>query len=255
MPRLEIRDLSVFYDSHPAVRNANLRIDGGCLCALFGPNGAGKSAVLKALCNLVAFSGEVTIEGRAIKNADPRMLARMLSYVPQNHTFAYGYTAVEVVMMGDEHYLSFASTQRMRHAAETHLDTMGVAHLRDRRVTELSGGERQLVQIARALNQRAPVLFLDEPTSHLDFGNQRTLWEMLLRLRRDRIIIVSSHDPNHIAWFCDFVVVMNKGEMSEKKPADTLGLNDIRTLYPGQWTIQERDGIRCITPGMASAAG
>lgn len=247
-PALELRGLSVRYGSRLAVRDGNLSIDDGCLCALFGPNGAGKSAVIKALCNLVEFSGEVTVLGRPVKSAGPRELARLLSHVPQSHSFAYGYTAAEIVMMGDQNYLNFTPARRMRRAAEVRLEEMGVSHLRDRKITELSGGEKQLVQIARALNQRAPVLILDEPAGHLDFGNQRALWERLLRMKRDKIIMVSTHDPNHIAWFCDFVVVMNKGEMSEKKPARSLGLDDIRALYAGQWAIRDQDGVRCITP-------
>ena len=255
MTTLEIRNLSVSYGGRAVVRNANLKVDGGCLCALFGPNGSGKSTVIKALCNLVDFSGEALIQGRSVKSAPPRELSRLLSHVPQSHSFAYGYRAVEVVMMGDKDYLSLAADRRMRRAAEKRLDEMGILPLRDRRVTELSGGEKQLVQIARALNQRAPALLLDEPTGGLDFGNQRALWEQLRRLKRNKTIIVSSHDPNHIIWFCDFVVVMNEGEMSEKKSASRLGLNDIRNLYPGEWAVAGQNASQCILPGFANRGG
>ena len=248
MADLEMRGLSVSYGARRAVRDAHLSVGGGCLCALFGPNGSGKSTALKALCNLVDFSGEATVRGRSVKDIGPRGLSRMLSHVPQDCSFAYGYRAVEVVMMGGENYLSLAADRRMRRAAEECMDEMGILELRDRKITEVSGGERRLVQIARALNQRAPILLLDEPAGCLDFGNQRALWEKLLRLKQSRTIVVSSHDPNHIAWFCDQVVVMNNGEMSKTKTADRLGLDDIRKLYPGEWAVGDKNGVRCITP-------
>ena len=250
MADLEIRGLSVSYGLRKAVCGANLSVDGGCLCALFGPNGSGKSTVIKALCNLVDFSGEVVVRGRSVKTAKPLELSRLLSHVPQNHSFAYGYRAVDVVMMGGEDYLSLAAGWRMRRAAEECMDEIGILCLRDRKVTEISGGERQLVQIARALNQRAPVLLLDEPAGGLDFGNQRALWEKLRRLKRDRTIIVSTHDPNHIAWFCDFAVVMNQGKMLDKKQADQLGLDDICKLYPGEWAMADCNGVQSIVPAL-----
>lgn len=254
MADLDVQGLSVYYESNTAICNANLSVDGSCLCALFGPNGSGKSTLIKAICNLIDFSGSVTVHEKSVKSTDPRELARLLSYVPQNQSFSYGYRVIDVVMMGDESYLSFASDRKMQRAAEECLDEMDILQMRNRKITELSGGERQLVQIARALNQRTPMLLFDEPAAYLDFGNQRILWEKLLRMKEKKTIIVSSHDPNHIAWFCDFVVVIDKGKVSEKKPASSLGLDDICKLYPGEWADCDQNGFRCITPKFPKTA-
>lgn len=233
---LLLKDVTVRYGDNVAAASVNMSVLRNGLHGIFGPNGSGKSSVIKAVCGLEEYAGDIEVLGKNAREYSIPQLAKRLAYVPQNHEFVYGYTALEVVMMGDAGYRGLSPDKALSGAARRALSFLGAAHLENRQVTELSGGERQLIQLARAFNQDTPILMLDEPFAHLDFGNQIALWKKLREMAPAKIIIIASHDPNHIMWFCDSVFIVRENRVAACK--NNINLPDIESLYPGQWRME-----------------
>lgn len=171
-----------------------------CLCIL-GPNGTGKSTLIKCLVGLMPLAqGNILLNGQDIGRLSRADIAKQIAYVPQGHQVVFPFPVLEYVLMGRSPHLPLFSSpgEEDRRIAAEALDTVGITHLAHRPVSEISGGELQLVLIARALAQQPAVMILDEPTSHLDFGNQVRVLRLIERLAKDGIgVIMSSHFPDH----------------------------------------------------------
>lgn len=209
----------------------------GELVALFGPNGTGKSTLFKAVLGSVRSDGEIMVGGISSRSLSARERARRVAHVPQDHGAAFPLTVVDVVVMGRTPHFG---RQRGPRPADEALALQALAHvgagrLAGRLYTELSGGQRQLVLIARALVQDCPLLLLDEPTASLDHGNQHLVWRLLARLAREgRAVFVCSHDPVPVRSHCGRVVVLgHDGTVLADGPPDA-ALDDrvLHTLYP-----------------------
>ena len=176
---LSLHDISVGYGTRTVVYDVSFRIRTGEVVCLLGPNGSGKTTLFKAMLGLLPLqAGEMRLEGKNVRRWSRRDYARHIAYVPQLHVPSFPYTVLDMVSMGRTPYLGACSSPGPsdRRIANEVMEEISIAHLRDRPYTEISGGERQLVLIARALAQRPQFLIMDEPTSHLDYGNQiRTL--------------------------------------------------------------------------------
>ena len=195
--------------------DVTLTVERGETLAVLGGNGAGKTTLLRTLLGLLPpLGGRVEVDGRAVDALTPAERARRLAYVPQQHVPPFAFTVAEAVMMGRAARLAtFARPGAADHAAvEAALARLGIAALADRAVTELSGGERQLALIARALAQEAPMLVLDEPTASLDFGNRARVLGELDRLRDAGLSIVfSTHEPEHALVHADRALLLADG--------------------------------------------
>ena len=173
--KLSARDLSIGYRNHLVGSNISLSLDPGEVLCLLGPNGAGKTTLFRTLLGLQrALGGAVLLGERPIDRMRPVEIARHMAYVPQAHATEFSYTALDVVLMGRTARLKpFASPGAADEAiAREKLGILGIGELEDHDYTRISGGQRQLTLIARALAQEAPILVMDEPTASLDFGNQ-----------------------------------------------------------------------------------
>ena len=171
-----------------------------CLCIL-GPNGTGKSTLIKCLVGLMPLlHGSIHLNGHEIRKISRADIAKQIAYVPQGHQVVFPFPVLEYVLMGRSPHISLFSSpgEEDRRIAEEAINTVGISHLAKRPVSEISGGELQLVLIARALAQQPEVMILDEPTSHLDFGNQVRVLRLIEKLAHEGIaIIMSSHFPDH----------------------------------------------------------
>lgn len=196
------------------LRDVELDIGRGELVALVGPNGAGKSTLLRTLAGLLPLSaGSIALSGTPLQSVGSRALARTLAFVAQDHS-ALDLTVEDLVLLGRyAHRPRFARTSTVdRDAARAAVRLVGLDHLADRAVASLSGGERQLAHIARALAQSAPVLLLDEPTAALDVRHQLTVMTLLRSLADDGCsVVVVLHDLDQAARFCDRIAVVHHG--------------------------------------------
>ena len=204
------------------LRGISLRVAPGEMCALLGPNGAGKTTLLRCLLGLLTpDSGEITVAGTDVARLSTRELARLVAYVPQNSTPAFPFSTLDVVVMGRTPHLRLTATPSAadRDAATDMLRQLGIAHLADRAFTQLSGGERQLALIARALTQQAPVLVLDEPTAALDYGNEVHILSVLSELAAaGHTVLMSTHQPNHALSYASRAVLLRDGTVIADGP-------------------------------------
>jgi iron complex transport system ATP-binding protein len=210
---LRVHDVSFAYDTTPVLDRVGFDLRAGELCALFGPNGTGKSTLFKCILGHLSRTGEVHVDGQDTARLSAARLARLVAYVPQEHRPPFPYLVREMVLMGRTPHLGgvFGPSREDEAVAEEAMARIGVADIADRSYTTLSGGQRQLVLLARALAQDTPVLLLDEPTASLDFGNQLLLWQTVRGLVAEgRTALICTHDPNHVLWFCDRALVLGR---------------------------------------------
>ncbi len=228
-----LNQVSVYYSNIKVLNNINIQISSNGIYCLFGPNGSGKSSLIKSVCGLLKYKGDILLNGKNISRLKIEELSKEISYVPQLIEPSFNFRVIDVVMMGDKNYSkNIAYTNKMVDKVNNFLKVVGIKHLREKYVNELSGGEIQLVHIARVLNQDTPIIFLDEPTNNLDFGNQMMLWNLLEKLSLKKIIIASTHDPNYVIWFADIVFILNKGKLVDKLVGSMLNTKKIAELYP-----------------------
>ena len=221
--KLTVKELTYTYrGGHTALRNISFAARQGELLSVLGPNGAGKSTLFRCILGgLPDYGGAILLDGRDARTLDQRALAAHIAYIPQIHRPTFGYSVLDTVLMGLTRQLSpfrSPSAQQEQQALAT-LEQLGVVHLTYRNFAELSGGEQQLVLIARALCQQADILVMDEPTSSLDYGNQLRVLRCVHDLsRQGYTVVLSTQDPQHALRFSDRVlaaapdVVIDVGE-------------------------------------------
>jgi iron complex transport system ATP-binding protein len=203
---IKISNATFAYDKADVFRDISLEINEGEIFCLFGPNGCGKSTLIQCILGILNLkSGIITLRGQDVSTMKPQMVAKEAAYIPQVHDKPFPFKVIDVVMMGRTAYTGMFSLpgSEDRKIAEEALERVGISHFRDRPYTQLSGGETQLVLVARALAQQTPVLIMDEPTAHLDFRNELAFLETTVRLVQSTgiTVIMATHSPNHALYF------------------------------------------------------
>ena len=233
---IEIRNLVKFYGDKKAVDDISFTVHDGEILGFLGPNGAGKTTLFKTVLGLLKpQSGQILADGRDISRCSRTELARFMGYVPQNHIPPFPYSVMDVVLMGRNAHLNNGRTpaaEDYRIARES-LETLCISYLEEKNYSRISGGERQLVLIARALTQQAKVLILDEPTSNLDFGNQVRVLKQVNRLARQGLsIIMSSHFPTDAFQYATQVAMLKDGVICKLgTPKEIITEENLKTIY------------------------
>jgi iron complex transport system ATP-binding protein len=233
---LAAENLGFGYRDRRIGSEVTLELAAGEVLCLLGPNGSGKTTLFKTLLGLLpAQGGRVLIDGRDARMLSRDAIARQVSYVPQAHAAFFPYTVRETVLMGRIAHLGlFAAPAARDHAAALDaIRRMGIAHLADAVYTQISGGERQLTLIARALAQDARMVIMDEPTANLDFGNQVRVLERIRLLADEGIgVLLSTHDPDHAFLCADRVAMLHQGRLMACGAAEAvMTTGNLQQLY------------------------
>jgi iron complex transport system ATP-binding protein len=225
---LRVEDLRFAYDgAHRAVVDGvSLELGGGEVLAILGPNGAGKTTLLHTLLGILrAQSGRIWLEGRALNTCARSEISRMVGLVPQFEHVAFEYSVEEYVLMGRAPHLGMLDlpAEEDRRLAVEALDQLGLLALRRRSMLELSGGERQMVVLARALAQQARLLLMDEPLAHLDLGNKSRILAVIRRLSRAGVAVVfTTHEPDMVQGVAHRALLMREGRVVASGRTETV---------------------------------
>lgn len=265
VPVLSVSGLSLSYDgAPPLLENVSFDIMQGRMYCLMGANGCGKSTLINCILGMhPAEKGSVFIAGRPAERMRPKELARMIAFVPQVHQRTFPYTVEDVVLMGRSAYSGAMSgpgeSDRMK--VRRMLERTGIIHLKDRPYTKISGGELQLVMLARALIQDTPLVIMDEPSAHLDFRNELIFLENAASLIREenKSVIMATHSPNQPFFFERMGIDVSVLAVSGRRlrfsgaPSEVLTEENISEIYGIESRLMEEcrpDGtlLRQIVP-------
>lgn len=238
------------------LKNASLELNKGEILSVLGPNGAGKTTLLNCMAGLfVPQSGEIFLEGRNMKDMKPSETASIVGYVPQIHVPAFNYTVLDFIMMGRAPKLSVLqrpSDEDMQICYDV-MDEMGITKLAGKSYMEISGGERQQTLIARAIVQNPEVILFDEPTAHLDYGNQQKVLSLILKMaERGFAVVITTHNPDHALLLGNrTAIVSRKGNILSGQTEEIITEENLMEIYsmPARLIyIPELGRTACVTP-------
>ena len=255
---LEVKHLSFSYGEREVLQDISFSGERGQLLSVLGPNGVGKSTLFRCILGLLKpREGEILVEGEDIAALPPEALARRVAYIPQSHDPVFHYSVFDMVLMGTTAQTGIFSSpgREQKQLVEGALEKLSITDLTDRSYPTLSGGERQLVLIARAMVQKAKVLLMDEPSASLDFGNRILVMNRVKELcRQGYCVIQTTHDPEQAYLYSDQILALCKGRvLAWGKPRDVFTEELISTLYGVDVELVgiKEDGLRvCIPKGV-----
>ena len=214
---LTVENLSFAYGKRQVLQGVSFTAQAGELLAILGPNGVGKTTLFRCIMSLERrYEGKIAADGADLSTLSPRERAHRVAAIPQAHPLSFRYSAFDMVLMGTSHGLSpFAVPgEKERGLARDAMARVHIEHLSERPFDHLSGGEQQLVFIARALSQQARILLMDEPTASLDYGNRLLVLGVARDLAQEGYtILLSTHDPQHALWYADRALALQDGRV------------------------------------------
>jgi iron complex transport system ATP-binding protein len=235
MISLEARGLSIGYGQTEIAGGLDLTVLPGSVTCLLGPNGIGKTTLFKTLLGLIPpLAGVVEIDGSDLSRLDRQAIARQIAYVPQAQIAEFPYTVLDLVVMGrTAHISAFGGPRSVDYAAAiAALEQLGIASLAERDSTRISGGQRQLALIARALAQQTRVILMDEPTASLDLGNRILVLDTIRGLARSGLaVVLSTHEPEHAFVVADRVAILGRDRFATGPVEAVMTSQELSQLY------------------------
>ena len=252
---LEVRHLSFSYGEHEVLKDISFDLQPGEFLSVLGPNGVGKSTLFRCILGLPAdYKGEILSNNDDLRRMPRREMARRIAYIPQINRPTFGYTVLDTVLMGTTRQVSMFSQPGREQIAAAHkaLERVGAAHLTERDFSFLSGGEQQLVLVARAIAQQADILIMDEPTSALDFGNQLRILQLVKELASEGYgVLLSTHNPQHALSFATRILALSEGKVAALgKAEEVLTPELVKQLYNVDVTFTHAQGTPVLVPLM-----
>lgn len=236
MTIMTLNNVAIGYHHTAIIDGINLSLPEKEITCLLGANGCGKTTLMRTILGLLpAIHGDILLNNQSIKSLKQRDIAKVIAYVPQAHDTPFTFTVLDMVMMGLTPHISLFSVpgDAEKHQALQQLERLNIPHLANRLYSTLSGGEKQLVLIARALIQKPLLLIMDEPAASLDFGNQIRLLEQIEKLKAHGMtVLMSTHHPQHAAAIADNVILLDKQQKARQGLSKSmLTLTNLAALY------------------------
>ena len=210
---LKIENLSAFYGKKQVLFDLSFELERGKFTAILGKNGSGKSSLLSCIASQKRYSGKILLGEREIAEITPRERAKIISCLPQNLPLTQ-FSVRETVAFGREPYISFKLTDSDNEIIEKSIERCGISHLKDKKLTEISGGERQMAYLAMALAQDADVIMLDEPTTYMDAPNAREFLSTLKSAQSEgKTVVAVMHDLTAAVKYADNIILIDEGQI------------------------------------------
>ena len=238
-------------DDPYVLSDLSLEIPAGKVTAILGPNGTGKTTLLHIMLGLLKpIMGEVKVAGKAHREYSKRDLSQMIGLVPQFESIPFNFSVFEYVLLGRSPYLrplQLPGTRDLQ-ISEDALKAAGIIHLQEKPVTEISGGERQLVHISRVLSQQTRILLLDEPTAHLDLENQNRILTLLRSMTTQGITtVLTTHDPNAAIFAADHFVLMSQGNIvAQGDLHQVITPDNLTRIYRTPIRVEQTNGFTMV---------
>jgi iron complex transport system ATP-binding protein len=242
---IDIKKLSVGYRQQNIIEDLNLSFFRGDFCALLGPNGAGKSSLLKALIGyILPQKGSILYFDEDIRLWSKNRLARLISIIPQDFQLQFDYTVEDIVLMGRFPYLDFWQRYHRndRMIVQDVLEQLNLTELKNKLFSQLSGGEKRRVSIARALAQQTEIILLDEAFANLDINHELEIINLLqeINLKQGKLIILVSHNINLAAEYCHRIVLMKDGRIvADGRPETIINKANLKLLYQSEFPMMQ----------------
>ena len=240
MSIISIKNLSFSYEKGKKIlNNLNAEFSEGKPIALLGKNGCGKSTLLNCIMGLNDYSGEILVQGKSLKSYSERQFSKIISFIPQQIQINMDYTVFDFISFGRNPHISLFGklTDKDYSCIEEAAKQCGIESLLSKNINRISGGERQLAFIARALCQETSIIIMDEPTASLDFGNQQKLFSFISNLsNKGKTIIFTTHNPNHLINKGFDIFAMKNGLIF---PVIELGLKTVNEIYDDKFEYVE----------------
>lgn len=252
-PIIEVKNLTFGYDDREVLSDVSLNIIPGEFTVFLGRNGSGKSTLLRLMAGLVPYErGSVRLGGKEVARMSYKERARRLAFLAQKHKAVFPFTVEEVVMTGRAAHVSYLPSEHDKRIAQEAICNTGIEALHGRIYTELSGGEQQLVMIARTLAQQPEVILLDEPVSHLDYNNQIRIIGLVRELvSRGMTIVAVIHDPNLAFLFGDRFVYFHDRKIHEVKDGKAWDHHLAGNVFHDNIVTLEHEGRRLFVPQLS----
>lgn len=255
---IEVKNLSFSYGESKVLDQVSFTADRGELLSVLGPNGVGKSTLFRCILGLLTpTEGQILVKGERVDHMAPSALARRIAYIPQSHDPVFHYSVFDMVLMGTTAQTGLFSAPKKEHTlmVEEALEKLGISHLAQRSYRTLSGGERQLVLIARAMVQKAKVLLMDEPSASLDFGNRILVMNRVKELCKEGYCVIqTTHDPEQAYLYSEKLLALHKGKvLAYGSPREIFDAQMISNLYGVEVELCDikNDALRvCIPKGV-----
>lgn len=252
---MTVENLCFSYGDREILKDINFSAEYGEFLSVLGPNGVGKSTLFRCMLGLAPPSkGGTSIDGRPISDMSASQLAQLIAYIPQSHNPVFNFSVFDMVLMGTTAQIGSFESPKKEQAAQVELalDRLGITHLKDRGYGNISGGERQLTLIARAIAQKAKILVMDEPSASLDFGNRIRVMQTVRALAKEGYAVIqSTHDPDQAYLYSDKILALhNGGVLAWGTPQETISGALASALYGVDIEVcsLHGDGIRVCVP-------
>lgn len=233
---IRVENLSFSYKKDLILKDISFEVKENTLLCMLGKNGAGKSTLFKSILGLLKpNTGRIYIDDIDINTLSSKEISQKIAYIPQNHNPHFNYKVIDIVIMEIASRINMFSNPKMQdfERANQILEYLGISNLAQRGYMDISGGERQLSLISRAILQNSKILIMDEPTSNLDFGNQIKLMKKIKKLSQEGyIVILSTHNPQQAVMFCDKALILKEGKLlSYGDTSQTLTKDVLKSIY------------------------